>query len=120
MEPGSAMHSASGGVAGTLLRRLTMHVLLAVSGMHYTVRVRRAPTRQQARRALYERFFDGFAAAGEPNIPIDRTLMAAPAFYDLLARLRQHAEEHQRDHWRAGPRRARGRARPRQAAAGVG
>ena len=25
--------------------------------------------------------------------------MAAPAFYDLLARLRQHAEEHQRDHW---------------------
>lgn len=50
-------------------------------------------------RALYERFFDGFAAAGEPNIPIDRQLMAAPAFYDLLARLRQHAEEHQRDHW---------------------
>ncbi|KAK9834168.1 hypothetical protein WJX81_004826 [Elliptochloris bilobata] len=49
--------------------------------------------------ALYERFFDGFAAAGEPNIPIDRQLMAAPAFYDLLSRLRQHAEEHQRDHW---------------------
>ncbi len=51
------------------------------------------------RRALYERFFDGFAAAGEPNIPIDRQLMAAPAFYALLSRLRQHAEEHQRDHW---------------------
>lgn len=36
---------------------------------------------------------------GEPNIPIDRAFMAAPGFYELLARLKRHAEENQRDHW---------------------
>lgn len=50
-------------------------------------------------RALYERFFEGFAPWGEPNIPIDKPFMASPGFYQLLARLRRHAEQHARDHW---------------------
>lgn len=36
---------------------------------------------------------------GEPNIPIDKTVMHTDAFHDLLGRLRKHAEEHYRDHW---------------------
>ncbi|CAL8470267.1 g9809 [Coccomyxa elongata] len=48
---------------------------------------------------LYERFFDGFAAMGEPNIPIDKELMQSAAFFELLDRLKRHSEEHQRDHW---------------------
>ncbi|EIE26240.1 hypothetical protein COCSUDRAFT_83615 [Coccomyxa subellipsoidea C-169] len=48
---------------------------------------------------LYERFFDGFAAMGEPNIPIDKALMQSTAFLELLGRLKRHSEEHQRDHW---------------------
>jgi hypothetical protein len=50
-------------------------------------------------RDLYERFFDGFASMGEPNIPIDKTFMQTSAFYELLERLKRHSEEHQRDHW---------------------
>ncbi|KAK9915696.1 hypothetical protein WJX75_002780 [Coccomyxa subellipsoidea] len=48
---------------------------------------------------LHERFFDGFAAMGEPNIPIDKALMQSVAFLELLGRLKRHSEEHQRDHW---------------------
>ena len=50
-------------------------------------------------RELYERFYDGFASHGEPNIPFDRTFLQSDPFYALLARLKQHIEEHQRDHW---------------------
>ena len=50
-------------------------------------------------RELYERFYDGFASHGEPNIPFDKTFLQDNAFYGLLARLKQHVEEHQRDHW---------------------
>ena len=50
-------------------------------------------------REMYERFYEAFAQMGEPNIPIDKELMQSPEFYALLDRLRQHAEEHQRDHW---------------------
>ena len=38
---------------------------------------------------------------GEPNIPIDKSIMRTDEFHDLLERLRQHAEEHYRDHWSA-------------------
>jgi hypothetical protein len=48
---------------------------------------------------MYERFFAAFAAMGEASIPIDRAFMASPGFYELLDRLRRHAEQHQRDHW---------------------
>jgi len=51
------------------------------------------------RRELYERFYDGFASHGEPNIPFDKTFLQSEPFYILLARLKQHVEEHQRDHW---------------------
>ena len=50
-------------------------------------------------RALYERFYDGFASHGEPNIPFDKAFLRSEPFYTLLARLKQHVEEHQRDHW---------------------
>ena len=50
-------------------------------------------------RALYERFYDGFASHGEPNIPFDKAFLRSEPFYVLLARLKQHVEEHQRDHW---------------------
>ncbi len=50
-------------------------------------------------RELYERFYDGFASHGEPNIPFDRTFLQSDPFYALLSRLKQHIEEHQRDHW---------------------
>lgn len=50
-------------------------------------------------RELYERFYEGFASHGEPNIPFDKTFLQSEAFYLLLARLKQHVEEHQRDHW---------------------
>ena len=50
-------------------------------------------------RELYERFYDGFASHGEPNIPFDKTFLQSEPFYILLARLKQHVEEHQRDHW---------------------
>ncbi|KAK9867491.1 hypothetical protein WJX84_009338 [Apatococcus fuscideae] len=50
-------------------------------------------------REMYERFYEAFAQMGEPNIPIDKELMQSAEFYALLDRLRQHAEEHQRDHW---------------------
>ena len=40
---------------------------------------------------------------GEPNIPIDKSIMRTDAFHDLLERLRQHAEEHYRDHWSGRP-----------------
>ena len=50
-------------------------------------------------REMYERFYEAFAQMGEPNIPIDKELMQSSEFYALLDRLRQHAEEHQRDHW---------------------
>ena len=50
-------------------------------------------------RALYERFHEGFASHGEPNIPFDKTFLQSEPFYLLLARLKQHVEEHQRDHW---------------------
>ena len=48
---------------------------------------------------MYERFFSAFAAMGEASIPIDRRFMAGPGFYELLDRLRRHAEQYQRDHW---------------------
>ncbi|KAK9808905.1 hypothetical protein WJX72_006126 [[Myrmecia] bisecta] len=50
-------------------------------------------------RALYSRFYDAFSEAGEPNIPIDRELMETGEFRALLDRLRQHAQQHHRDHW---------------------
>lgn len=50
-------------------------------------------------RDLYARFYEAFADMGEPNIPIDKTMMRSDAFKELLDRLRQHAEEHYRDHW---------------------
>lgn len=50
-------------------------------------------------RELYERFYNGFASHGEPNIPFDKTFLQSDPFYALLARLKQHVEEHQRDHW---------------------
>ena len=50
-------------------------------------------------RELYERFYDGFASHGEPNIPFDKAFLQSNAFYALLSRLKQHVEEHQRDHW---------------------
>eukprot|EP00775_Hariotina_reticulata_P007949 gene7949-8147_t len=50
-------------------------------------------------RQLYERFYESFSPWGEPNIPIDTEFMAHPAFYELLDRLRQHAEQTARDHW---------------------
>lgn len=52
-------------------------------------------------RTLYERFHDAFALEGEPNIPIDRQIMCSEEFFKLLERLRQHSEQHQRDHWSA-------------------
>lgn len=55
----------------------------------------------QLGRDLYARFYEAFAGMGEPNIPIDQTIMRTDAFRDLLQRLRQHAEEHYRDHWQA-------------------
>ena len=45
------------------------------------------------------RFYNGFASHGEPNIPFDKTFLQSDPFYALLARLKQHVEEHQRDHW---------------------
>lgn len=54
-----------------------------------------------AGRELYERFYDGFAGHGEPNIPFDKAFLQSDPFYALLARLKQHVEEHQRDHWSA-------------------
>jgi hypothetical protein len=50
-------------------------------------------------RQLYERFFEAFASMGEPNIPIDREIMQTAEFYDLLDRLRLHADQNHRDHW---------------------
>lgn len=50
-------------------------------------------------RDFYARFYEAFADMGEPNIPIDKVMMRTDAFHNLLERLRQHAEEHFRDHW---------------------
>eukprot|EP00887_Chlorella_sp_A99_P005161 scaffold40.g5161.t1 len=47
----------------------------------------------------FKRFCDAFSPHGELNIPIDRQLMEAPAFLQLLGRLRTHAAQHHRDHW---------------------
>lgn len=50
-------------------------------------------------RQLYERFYDAFAQYGEPNIPVDKTFLQSPHFFELLERLRSYAQQHHRDHW---------------------
>ena len=56
-------------------------------------------TRYVARRSLYPRFYESFASAGETSMPVDATLLRSDAFYELLARLRLHAAQHDSEHW---------------------
>ena len=50
-------------------------------------------------RSLYPRFYEAFASAGETSMPVDATLLRSDAFYELLARLRLHAAQHDSEHW---------------------
>lgn len=52
-----------------------------------------------AHRSLYPRFYEAFASAGETSMPVDATLLRSDAFYELLARLRLHAAQHDSEHW---------------------
>lgn len=51
------------------------------------------------RESLYPKFYSSFEEHGEPNIPIDKSLIQSNEFWALLDRLGDFVGNHHRDHW---------------------